>query len=211
MKSSLATVITLALAVSAASNVAAGPLPSSPETDLLTPAATGAAAPADLPRIESFPVRGSSIERIRATIAVNASIDRVRAVMFDYARYPEFMPLYKKASVLQTTPAGGRLVQMELGGIVHLWMRVDISAPVYKGVTETYDGRLVAGNVKAFRPRWELEPLGDERTRVTVESFLDPDLPLVPSALVNSGARGGMHDAVLALRARIEGQRVAAR
>jgi len=205
MKSSIATVITLALAVTAASNGAAGPLPSSPSTDVLTPADTGAAALSTEPRMESFPVEGTGIERIRATIAVNAPLERVREVTFDYARYPEFMPMYRKASVLRTTPEGGRQVQMELGGIIHLWMRVDISAPAHMGVKEAYEGRLVAGNVKAFRPRWELVPLSNDRTRVTVESFLDPDLPLVPSALVNSGARDGIRDAILALKARVEG------
>jgi ribosome-associated toxin RatA of RatAB toxin-antitoxin module len=208
MKSSIATVITLALAVTAASNGAAGPLPSSPSSDALTQEDSGATPSAE-PRIESFPVEGTGIQRIRATIAVDAPIERVRDVTFDYARYPEFMPMYRKASVLSTTPEGGRLVQMELGGIIHLWMRVDISAPTHQGVKEAYDGRLVSGNVKAFRPRWELVPLNDNRTRVTVESFLDPDLPLVPSALVNSGARDGIHDAILALKARVEGRTAA--
>jgi hypothetical protein len=59
--------------------------------------------------------------------------------------------------------------------------------------------------VKAFEPRWELEDKGD-KTRVTVESFLDPDLPLVPSGLVNSGARDGVRDAIIALKAHIEGK-----
>jgi ribosome-associated toxin RatA of RatAB toxin-antitoxin module len=211
MKSSIAAILALALAVTVASNGAADPAPPSPETGLLAPAATGAAAPSDQPRMESFPVPGSGIHRVRATVAVNAPIDRVRTVIFDYARYPEFMPLYQKASVLQTTPAGGRLVQMQLGGIIHLWMRVDISAPMYRGTTEAYDGRLVAGNVKAFQPRWELEPLATDRTRVTVESFLDPDLPLVPSVLINSGTVDGIREAILALKARIEGRRLAAR
>src|SRR5262249_24093395 len=150
-------------------------------------------------------VPGTGIQRIRSTITVDAPVDRVRAVMFDYARYPEFMPMYEKASVLSTTPAGGRVVQMQLGGIVHLWMRFEISPPATSGGVERYEGRLVKGNVKAFQPRWELEPRGD-RTRVTVESFLDPDLPLVPSGLVKSGARDGMRDAALALKARVEGR-----
>src|SRR5689334_18800061 len=70
MNSSIATVVALALALTAAPNGAASPLPSSPAPDS-TPAATGAVAPSDQPRIESFPVRGSGIERVRATIAVN--------------------------------------------------------------------------------------------------------------------------------------------
>jgi hypothetical protein len=211
MSTSFAAIIPLALALTAAPPGAASPLPPAPAPDLAVPAAGGAASPSDQPRIESFAVRGSGIERIRATIAVNAPLDRVRGVMFDYDHYPEFMPRYEKASVLRTTSAGGRLVHMELGGVVHLWMRVDISPPVHDGAVESYSGHLEQGNVKAFRPRWELEPLGSDRTRVTVESFLDPDLPLVPDGLVNSGARDGMRDAIVALKTRVEGRRVAAR
>jgi hypothetical protein len=60
--------------------------------------------------------------------------------------------------------------------------------------------------VKAFQPRWEIEPMEGGRTRLRVESFLDPDLTLVPSSFVNSGAREGIRDAILALKARCEGR-----
>jgi hypothetical protein len=165
-------------------------------------------APSNAPVVDSFPVKGTGIERIRATILMDAPIDRVRDVTFDYGRYPEFMSIYEKASVLWTTPAGARLVHMQLGGIVHLWMRVEIAPPTHDGNVERYVGKLVQGNVKAFVPRWELEALGD-KTRVTVESFMDPDLPLVPSGLINSGARDGVRDALVALKARAEGRSAA--
>jgi ribosome-associated toxin RatA of RatAB toxin-antitoxin module len=163
----------------------------------------------DVPKVESFPVRGSSFERVRATVAVGAPIDRVRAVVFDFARYPEFVPGYKQAGVIRTTPSGGGVVQMvieQLGGMVQIRMRVEISAPQISGAVEAYDGRLLKGNVKAFQARWELEPLGPRRTRLVLESFLDPDLPVVPASLVNQGARDGVRDALLALRARSEGR-----
>ncbi len=185
MKNPIAAVAVLALALSAAPGASAGTSPA--------------------PVIESFAVAGTGIQRIRVTIPVDAPVDRVRSVMFDYARYPEFMPMYKKATVISTTPAGGRLVQTQIGGVISLWMRFEISPPATTAGVERYEGRLVKGNVKAFRPRWELEPRGD-RTRVTVESFLDPDLPLVPDGLVNSGARDGMRDAIVALKARVEGR-----
>src|SRR5262249_38247531 len=128
-------------------------------------------------------------------------------VVFDYARYPEFVPRYEKATVLRIAPDGGRLVRMELGGLVRLWMRVEISPPRIHGATEVYEGRLVDGNIRAFVPRWELTALEDGRTRLTLDSFLDPDLALVPSSLINAGARDGVREAILALKARIEGRR----
>jgi ribosome-associated toxin RatA of RatAB toxin-antitoxin module len=195
--------ISLALAV-------AGPAGAASRDPVGARVAEGRAA--DAPKVESLPVRGSSLQRVRATVAVSAPVERVRAVVFDFARYPEFMPGYKQAGVIRTTPSGGGLVQLvieQLGGMVQLRMRVEISPPQIAGAVEAYDGRLVQGNVKAFETRWELEPLGPRRTRLTVESFLDPDLPLVPSSAVNDGAREGLRDAVLALKARSEGRAAA--
>ncbi len=202
MRSSIAAALALGISLAAAHDASAGPAP----LDGATPVSPqeGRAVGAT-PVVESFAVEGTGIERIRATVVMDAPIDHVRSVLFDYDRYPEFMSIYKKAHVIWTTPAGARLVHMQLGGIVHLWMRVEISPPVHDGNVERYEGRLVQGNVKAFQPRWALEPMGD-RTRVTVESFMDPDLPLVPDGLVNSGARDGVRDAIVALKARVEGR-----
>jgi ribosome-associated toxin RatA of RatAB toxin-antitoxin module len=203
MTSSIATVAALGLALAATPVAYAAKEAPAPAQNHVAPTAGRDASGA--PTLESFRVEGTGIRRIRATILMDAPIDRVRNVVFDYARYPEFMPIYEKASVLWTTPAGARLVHMQLGGIVHLWMRVEIAPPVKSGDVESYEGRLVQGNVKAFRPRWELASMGDQ-TRVTVESFMDPDLPLVPTGLINSGARDGVRDAIVALKARVEGR-----
>jgi ribosome-associated toxin RatA of RatAB toxin-antitoxin module len=204
MNSATLNAVTLALAVAARPGSTTLLSPSAPPTIQLAPADGRAPAPTGEPRVESFPVRGSSIERVRATVVVGAPVERVRAVVFDFARYPEYMPRYEKAGVLRATPNGGRLVHMELGGVVHLWMRVEIAPPVTTGRTEAYEGRLVQGNVKYFTPRWEIEPLDEGRTRLVVESFMDPDLPFVPSSFVNKGAREGVRDAIVALKSRIE-------
>jgi ribosome-associated toxin RatA of RatAB toxin-antitoxin module len=202
MNTSIAKVVTFTLAL--AGSACLPPVATAAAETPHAPAGS-TAAPAEAPRIEAFAVRDTSIERLRVTVNVAAPVERVRAVIFDYAHYPEFMPRYEKAAVLRIAPDGGRLVRMDLGGIVRLWMRVEISPPVQRGATEAYEGRLVGGNVKAFVPRWELTPLADGRTRVMVESFMDPGLPLVPSSLINSGARDGMREAAIALKARIEG------
>jgi len=206
MKSSVIAILPLAVGLTLAQNGVASPPPwGAPVTD-----AEALADTASKPKIESLKVPGTSIQRIRATMTIDAPIDRVRTVVFDYGHYPEFMPLYEKAGVIWTTPAGARLVHMELGGTLKMWMRVEISAPhTSASGVETYEGKLVQGSIKAFQPRWELESLGPQSTRVTVESFMDPDLPLVPSSLINSGARDGVRDAIIALKARIEGRTAA--
>lgn len=194
----------------APSGVSAGPLPRavspSDDVDTVAPAEGRGPAATERPRIEAFAVRGSSLERVRGTVAVNAPIDQVRAVLFDFAHYPQFMPHYKKAGVVRTTASGGRVVRMEIDQFVHLWMQIEIGPPSTGAGIERYEGRLSEGNVKAFQPRWEIEALPGGRTRLSVESFLDPDLALVPSSFVNSGARDGIRDAILALKARSEGR-----
>jgi ribosome-associated toxin RatA of RatAB toxin-antitoxin module len=200
----LASLVCAAAALSP-SGAAAGPAAIARDAGA-SPAQGRAPAASDKPRIEAFAVRGSSIERVRGTVAVNAPIDRVRAVIFDFARYPQFMPHYSKAGVLHTTASGGRVVRMEIDQIVHLWMQIEIGPPSNAAGIESYEGRLAEGNVKAFQPRWEIEAIEGGRTRLSVESFLDPDLSLVPSSFVNSGARDGIRDAILALKARSEGR-----
>lgn len=165
------------------------------------------AAVSDTPRIDSTPVPGSSIERVRGTVAVNVPIERVRAVVFDFPRYPEFLPHYRGGKIERKNPSGSVEVRLdieELAGAVRVWLRFEVSAKSLAGAVESYDGRLLAGNVKAFQSRWELEALGPTRTRLTVDSFMDPDLRLVPSSLVNSGARDRIRDILLALKARAE-------
>jgi ribosome-associated toxin RatA of RatAB toxin-antitoxin module len=208
MTSSLVDVVTLALALTVSPQAAASLTPAGGG---LAPADQRAAAASEEPTVESFAVRGSSLHRVRATVVVRAPIERARAVVFDFARYPEFVPRYEKAFVVGPTPGGGRRVQMELGGVVRLWMRVDISPPALVGGTEVYEGRLHSGNVRAFQPRWELTALPGDRTRLVLESFLDPDLALVPSSMIDQGAREGVRDAAVALKGRMERAVVAAR
>lgn len=166
----------------------------------------GVFAASDEPRVDASPVPGSSLERVRGTVSVDAPIERLRNVVFDFPRYPEFMPRYRRASVERHNPNGGVEVRMEideLAGAFHVWMRVEITAEP-ASLVESYKGRLLSGNVKAFEIRWQLEALGPKKTRLTVESFIDPGLRLVPSAFVNSGARDRIRDVILALRARAE-------
>src|SRR6202000_2105729 len=93
----------------------------------------------DAPQIESFPVKGSKIERVRATVVVRAPVEQVRTLVFDFPRYPEFVPHYKKASIVSGAVATGLKVGMdleELGGLVHFSLRVEITPPARNGEVE---------------------------------------------------------------------------
>ncbi len=161
--------------------------------------------PVDLAEMETLAVTGSSLARHRATVMVRAAADRVRAVLFDFPNYPAFLPNYKSAKVVATTPSGGTQVHMQidaLGGMIRRWMRVELTAPVVVGSRESFEGKLVEGDVKAFEARWVLERL-DDGTRLTLESFLDANLPF-PTAFIDAGSSAGLKESILAIKARAE-------
>lgn len=162
-------------------------------------------APADA-EVASIPVAGSSITGVRATVVVEATAERVRAVVFDFARYPDFMPSVRSGRLLGRTAGGGRSVYLEfeeMGGVIQLWVRAEISPPATSGGVESHDGRLVAGNIKDYRIRWCFEAIASKRTRLTVDSFVDPGL-FLPSSLINRVSREAAKNAILALKHQAE-------
>jgi len=127
-------------------------------------------------------------------------------------RYPEFMPLYKKASSAQHhTPAGGPPgFHMEArAASCYLWMAGWTSLPCphqsWRGRGSTI-GRLETGATVKGLPASAGElgsPLGDRPHPVSPwsRSSRPGTSRFVPSALVNSGSpRRAMRDAILALQ-----------
>jgi hypothetical protein len=195
----------------AVAGVSIGPAGAPPAKDVTRREAALAARPAPAARVGegaevvAVPVTGSELVRARATVEIAAPIEAVRAVVLDLERYPELTPIYSRARVFGTTARGGRDVYLELNemGGGHLWVRAEISRPKVADGVETYDARLITGNVDAFRARWQLEGLGRERTRLTLESFVEPALGL-PARVVNRGNMDGARETVLALKRRAE-------
>ena len=160
----------------------------------------------ETPEVEVVPVPDSRLGRARATVLVRAPLERVKAVLLDFASYPAFLANYESARVERTTPAGGAVVHMEiggLGGMIRRWMRVEISPPTVEGSRVSFDAKLLEGDVKAFSARWVLDRVEEGATKLTLESFLDPDLAL-PAAFIDSGSAAGLKDSILAVKARAE-------
>jgi len=175
-----------------------------PRSELVRVVARPVAA-ADRAEVEVLPVPGQSLGRIRATVMVRAAADRVRAVLFDFANYPAFLPNYKSAKLEGTTSAGHKLVFMEidaLGGMIRRWMRIDFSPGTVDGTSESFSAHLVAGDVKAFEAHWLLQRLEDG-TRLTLESFLDANVQL-PSTFIDTGSAAGLKESILNIKARAE-------
>lgn len=171
------------------------------------PAQPGAAPdPQEIPVAGSEPVAGSDIVRARASVLVRAPVERVRAVIFDCPHYPEFLTSYRACTDIGPGPNGGRVWRMdieELGGMLKLWIEAEIAKVPSAAPVQIYEGHLLAGNIRSFASRWRLEPTDRGFTKLTIESHLDPKLPL-PSAFINSGSVDGIKAAILAVKRRAE-------
>jgi ribosome-associated toxin RatA of RatAB toxin-antitoxin module len=162
--------------------------------------------PPDQPVVEVVPVPDSRIGRARATVLVRAPVERVKAVLLDFPSYPAFLANYQAAHVERTTPEGSTIVHMKiggLGGMIRRWMRVEISRPKTEGARLSFDAKLLEGDVKAFSARWVLDRVEEGATKLTLESYLDPDLPL-PATFIDSGSAAGLKDSILAVKSRAE-------
>ncbi len=149
---------------------------------------------------------GDGYARGRSTIAVDAPIDRVRETILDFAHYPDFMPHYSRCKILGRTASGARDVYMEvsaLHGAVRMWARVEVPKPSSVDGFETYETRFVDGNVRELKAIWRLKSVGEGRTELSLEVFLNPGLPL-PKRLVNQENLDGSAAAVMAAKKRIE-------
>ncbi len=156
--------------------------------------------------VKVMPEPSSRLSRVRASVLVHAPVDRVKAVLLDFPNYPAFLSNYQSARVEGTTPAGGTVVHMQiggLGGVIKRWMRVEISPPAVEGSRTSFDAKLLQGDVKAFSARWVLDKVEEGATKLTLESFLDPDLAL-PATFIDSGSAAGLKESILAVKARAE-------
>jgi ribosome-associated toxin RatA of RatAB toxin-antitoxin module len=190
-------------------------LPAQRDRGDVLPAATNdgerseAAQPSpDLTGIASVavPIGNTGFSRGRSTVVVKAPLERVRAAVLSFERYPEFMPHYKKCRVLGRTPSGGWDIYMEvsaLQGAVTMWARIEIQKPGVEDGVETYASRFVSGNVQDLQATWRLEKIDTQTTRLSLEVFLRPKLPL-PKSLLNAENLDGSARAVAAVRTRVE-------
>jgi len=174
---------------------------SSPEA-APSPAATG-----DEPQPISIPVPGTDLVHGRATVKVNAPIEKVRESVLDFGHYAEFMPHYRSARVLGRTATGARDVYMEieaLYGAVKMWVEIEFPKPTIVDGVETHESHFVKGNVKDFKAIWRLRKLDEATTELSLEVFLQPPFPM-PASLMNGENLGGSVKGVTAMRARVEG------
>lgn len=153
------------------------------------------------------PAAGQDVAWGSAVGVVEAPIQAVAKVLTDYSRYDTFLPHFKQSRVLSRR-GDDALVYMEAGIIkntVTLWAQMHITARA-AGEGRVIEGRMIKGNMDAFRARWELTPVaGNTRTLVRFKLLVDPGLPLPDSVFDHENEKSARR-ALGALRERVVDQ-----
>jgi ribosome-associated toxin RatA of RatAB toxin-antitoxin module len=175
------------------------------------PASASAPAPRAAPREddarpEPVPIAGSDFVRGRTTVIVRAPLPKVREAVLDFPHYAEFMPHYRTSRVLGRGADGAREIYMEveaLNGMVRMWAQIEMPKPTTEGGVEAHESRFVKGNVREFKAIWRLKKIDEATTELSLEVFLEPQIPL-PTGLVNDENLKGSARGVAAMRAHAE-------
>lgn len=156
------------------------------------------------PVTEGIPIEGSQLVQGRSTVVVDAPLDKVKATVLRYDDYAEFMPHYTSSKIVGKHGAAHEVyMQVEaLHGAVRMWARLQMT-PKKEGPVHLFQSKFLEGNVKDFRATWRVEPIDAEHTKLTLDVFLNPTLPL-PKKVIDGENTKGAEKGVLAMRSRIE-------
>jgi ribosome-associated toxin RatA of RatAB toxin-antitoxin module len=142
-------------------------------------------------------------EQSTQSIEVDASPDRVMAVIADFPSYPEWAKQVRETEVLAEDEAGRpRQVRLTLdaGPIKDVYTLEYDWAPEGRAVS----WHLVKGQMqKAQDGRYELEPVGEGRTRVTYTLSVELMLPMI-GLLRRKAEKMVMDTALKELKRRVE-------
>jgi ribosome-associated toxin RatA of RatAB toxin-antitoxin module len=154
----------------------------------------------------SRPQPGTSIERGRAMVLIDAPADRVYEVIQNYALYKEFLPNFEISRVLSKRGASALLyVQVKImRGAKTIWAELKLKPKQSNGDTRQIEAKLMKGNVDHLEALWEVTPVSDTQTLVAFEIIVDPDLPL-PSSFVSEENAKTARKTLRALRERLTG------
>jgi ribosome-associated toxin RatA of RatAB toxin-antitoxin module len=149
---------------------------------------------------------GTSVERGRAMVVIDAPADRVYDVIQNYGLYKEFLPNFETSRVLSQRGASALLyVQVSImRGAKTIWAELKLKPRKVSGETRVIEAKLLKGNVDYFEALWEVTPISDTQTLVGFEIMVDPDLPL-PAGFVSAENQKSARKTLRALRERLSG------
>ena len=149
--------------------------------------------------VERFDVKvaNSSMDAGAARVRAHAPTATLRSVLTDYARYSKIIKHFEQARVVGRS--GDQTdVYLEvpiLGGASKIWAIVRFAPPKTEGDQEVIRGRLVKGNVKRLDATWRLKKVDDQKSDLTLELLIVPDLP-APNSLITKELRKAAGKAV---------------
>ena len=133
------------------------------------------------------------------SIKVNASASRILDVVADIESYPDWMPAFKQAKVLDAAD-GARPARAEFE--VDARLKVINYTLEYSWTDTSVSWNKVAGDVKEIKGSYDLSPDGDG-TEVKYTYTIDPGFP-VPGFLMKQGVKMMVSGALNDLKKRSE-------
>lgn len=164
-------------------------------------AAGAASADAPARKVERFDVKTAGHNAGAARTVVMAPQTVVRNVVTDFGRYESFITRFKSAKIVgKVGDKTDVYLQVPImKGAVKIWAVVRFDPPKAEGSDEIIKGTLVKGNVKRLDARWRIKRLDEQRTELTLELLILPDLP-VPEGMRLSELRYAAFKAVSGTR-----------
>lgn len=168
-------------------------------------------------RVETRPVEGSGIREFRGTAEVAAPVETIRTLLRDADRFREWFPNTSESRLLERS-----------GDVSYQYSVLDTPWPISDrdnvfraqttrdAATGTVSIAVHAApdhhpeqpdrvRVRHARGEWRLEPIGEDRTRVTFRMHLDPGGG-VPEWLINARVVETPFEALRNLRAMLAGR-----
>jgi hypothetical protein len=143
----------------------------------------------------------------RGQVLIRAPIGIVHRLVLDYGHYKEFTAGKFHTSRVIAKAQAGTDVYFQLSvldGMITLWQvfRFQEVKPLARGWA-IVEGWYVKGNIGRGNAAWTLHAIDDERTLVTFDLLILPNIPL-PQSLLDDGLRNAAGEAVEAIRDRAE-------
>jgi ribosome-associated toxin RatA of RatAB toxin-antitoxin module len=141
-----------------------------------------------------------------AEVLVEAPIAIVRRIATDYRSYKDYMPAVDQSRIIKRN---GQVTDVYLHVPIFkrtasIWAVIQF-APVPSKGGETYEGRLIDGNVDDLRILYRLIPISPTSTAVQTELLVEPKLPM-PTAFLTEELAKAAFKVVSRVRERAEAQ-----
>jgi ribosome-associated toxin RatA of RatAB toxin-antitoxin module len=136
-------------------------------------------------------IAGSSQRAGAARTGVDASAQRVEAVVTDYAGYARFIDQFERARVVGRGKTSTDLyIEIPiLHGLTKIWAVLRFQAPVRNAGSTVVAGRMLKGNVNRLDVTWRVDRVDASSTRLAAELVLDISLPAPESAVMKTVKR----------------------